>query len=168
MKNEQPGKRPTQPFEDTPIYRKSEDILVNSHIIASRMSKQYKYGIGKVLCEKSIILAEAVAFAYIETENLEKKKILVKQIIRKAISALVTHRAANRLNTISRELYCQQVDSCVSIIKQAQGWLNKIAGNDRPEHSNGNDQAMASHHRGRTAQEVQGNDASNKARRRAL
>lgn len=108
-------------------------MLVNSFNITSRMSKKFKYVLGSKLCEESLALSRAVAAAYQETNNMVRKAALIKFVLRKVISALILYRAAMRLNTVAYDSCCEQIDLCVSIIRQATGWLNKVAGN-KSEH----------------------------------
>ena len=116
----------SQPYEATPIYKATENLLVDSHTAATRMPKQFRYGIGTALCEKAFALSEAVALACME-KNKEAKYELVGEVLRCAVNLLIAYRAAHRLNTVTRELYVTQVDLCVSVIKQAQGWQNKLS-----------------------------------------
>lgn len=108
-------------------------MLVNSFNITSRMSKKFKYVLGNKICEESLALSRAVATAYQENEDMAKKAALLKLVLRKVTSVLILYRAAMRLNTVAYDSCCEQIDLCVSIIRQATGWLNKVAGN-KSEH----------------------------------
>lgn len=68
----------------------------------------------KILCNAQNIVAHM--------PNRHKLRL----VTRKTMGALILHRIANDLNLIaSRSIYIEQVDALVSILKQANGWIDK-------------------------------------------
>ena len=141
MKNNQPGsKKPIpeellQPYEKSPIYRTAEDLLVKINSLQARMDKRHKYSTGARLTECVEEVADRVAWAYIENTSLKVKVALLQNAIKKTVSLLIKLRSANRLGLVYGQLHIELVTNCVSIIKQAQGWINKVSqpSGGRPE-----------------------------------
>lgn len=132
MKSTQPGAKPIpqpllQPYEKSPIYREAERILILVNSAQARMDRRYKYTDGNRLSEKASDLADQVAWAYMETKNLNLKIARLQNVIRKSTSLLIAIRSANRRNLIFGDLHVDLVTRCVSVIKQATGWINKVS-----------------------------------------
>lgn len=114
-----------QPFEKAPIYKHAKKVLCNAQIIVAHMPNRHKYVTGEKLNAVSLELAETVSWAYVEAD-LRKKASLLRLVVRKTMSALIMHRIANDLNLVpSRAVYIEQVEALVSILKQANGWIEK-------------------------------------------
>ena len=95
----------------------------------SQMNKKFKYIIGQKICEECLGLSETVAAAYNESK-INKKTVLIKQIIRKVNKILILHRVLHRLSAIDTKTYIDQVDMCITVTKQAMGWLRSTLENN--------------------------------------
>lgn len=114
-----------QPFEKAPIYKCAKKILCNAQNIVAHMPNRHKYVTGEKLNEACLALIDTASWAYVESD-LRRKVALLRLVTRKTMGALILHRIANDLNLIaSRSIYIEQVDALVSILKQANGWIDK-------------------------------------------
>lgn len=111
-----------QAYEKVPIYRRARDILRQSHLVAARMGKMYKFSLGVKITESASLLAESVFLAYEEKENISAKLYHIERIITHTQSLLISYRVAKDLSLLPTSVYAEVVDSIVCIIRQSKGW----------------------------------------------
>lgn len=116
-----------QAYEKVPIYRKSRDILRDSHKIKARMNKAFKHSLGARMVDNAMVLVEAVFNAYEERDDLEAKLRHILSIKKLNHRMLVLYRVANEVQMVTREDYGTQIKAIVHIIKQCSGWIKKTA-----------------------------------------
>jgi len=111
-----------QAYEKTPIYRKARYLLRDAHVITARMSKSYKYTLGRKILDAAQEMAEAVFLAYEERDNLSVKLRFIEDIKRSTQTMLINYRIASELQQVPHKRYGEQVSIVVNIIKQCRGW----------------------------------------------
>ena len=111
-----------QAYEKSPIYRRARELLRHSHIVTARMSRTYKHSLGVKLSDAASSLAESIFLAYEEKDNLSTKLFYIEQIIKYTQRLLINYRIAKDLALLPLDIYGEQVESIICVIKQSKGW----------------------------------------------
>ena len=115
-----------RPYEKTPIYQATREVLRETHAMTARMSQGYKYTLGEALRKAAMGAAEAVFLAYEERQDLPAKLRRVVRIRTHAHRLLINLRIADDLQQCSRAVYAEQIDRVMHIIRQSEGWAQHV------------------------------------------
>lgn len=119
-----------QNYEKAPIYRCARDVLRETHVLVSRMPKQYKFTLGSILTKDTCDMVKAIFMAYEESEDKLRKHALIASIQNAVQPVLMNYRIALDLGIIPRGQddkmgFFTVVSKLVHIIAQAKGWEAK-------------------------------------------
>lgn len=128
-KDARPGKLPQAPFENSNAYKAAHQVLVDANTIVARMKKEYRLVAGTRIADRALLLAEAVAMAYME-KNQRRKLAHLRHALQLCASVYALHRMAGALNVCSHDMYKKQIEGCIDVMQQVQKWMADCTGSE--------------------------------------
>jgi len=120
-----------QPHERTKLYQLARSILKDTHILASRMPKQFKFTLGTKLIDQATSLTLSIFLAYEEVNDRNRKLQLVKEINHHLQALLLSYRIAYDVRAVSTGErgqigFGKQVQRLVACTVQQKQWVGAI------------------------------------------
>ncbi|MBQ9536613.1 MAG: hypothetical protein IJU79_02360 [Desulfovibrionaceae bacterium] len=116
-----------RPVDKSPIYNTARQLNASLVKAVAQMDKRYRYQTGSQLLHLSLTLSMVITRTYRAYGNIPEQLNRARQIGDTCDMLVSMLQAAYDCRVIWRAHFVEAINFCVSIQKQAAGWVNSIA-----------------------------------------